>query len=586
MGAGQGGGAAAGAGAQAVQSTPAGFRAPVALALGAAGSLALGGALLYARRQAPAQAPPAKLPAPAPPAPAPEAAPPGGVPGKAEAAPAAGAGRADGAAPASAAEAAAAEKEAAAAAARNSEAAALFAAAASAAARNSLAMIEQSRAGAIERRAAAQRGLEDALAAKDVGRIAEALERARQVGLGVCAATRIAQSIIDPQKVLRDGLTSKELDEMLLLPTEFRGLTEEEAIAAERAACTSMDREQLQERVVELSQYLAMSRLHARARLEQALQTRLEAADTASLKDLSDALALANAEYDEVAARDLADFEAQLQQQHEEAVASATASAVAEAQRRLDAEGEQLRCLAEASLEEVRGARLKEVISLKSGLEAVEEVLSQDEALVRQAHAYNSLSVAVLGLEDAIIAGRSAEAELEALRSAAGKADAFVAELLARLPVASAELCKRAASVPTEPLLRHQLASHLDDLADAAFVPPGSGLLGEVLGRLFRWLYILQPQALPLPSPMQHAASEVSETERNLLALGFAAPGSHTEMDIQRLESAFIHLESSLGGRCRERAATWMAEARAALILRQTLWAVKARVQCLNAALL
>jgi len=456
------------------------------------------------------------------------------------------------------------------------------------AAGGSLAAVEQSKAAAQERRATARRALEEALAAKDVDRIAEALAAARQADLGLCAETRLAQSLVDPARYIRDGLSCEDMDEMLLLPKEFRGLSEAEAIASERAACKSMSREQLQARVVELSRYLAKSRIHARPRLEEALQTRLEAADAASLRDLADALARADAAYNEVAARHLADFQAQLQRQHEEAVAAAAASAAAEAQQRLAAEEEELRALAEAALAQEQCARLSEVIAFNEGLKAVEEVLSQDEALVRQAHAYNSLSVAVLGLEDAIIAGRSAETELEALRAAAAKTDVFVVDLLARLPESSAELCKRAAAVPTEPLLRRHLASQLDHLATAAFVPPGSGLLGELLGRAFRWIYVLQPDAAPLPS--QGAAGRVPEAERNLAALSFAAgplgQGANGDTDVQRLESALSVLEGSLGGLCRERAAAWMEEARSALILRQTICAVKARVQCLNAAVL
>lgn len=416
-----------------------------------------------------------------------------------------------------------------------------------------LAHVDQSQADAAESRGAAQRALEEALRTRDLGIIAEALAGARNAGL-VSAETRMAEGLLEPAQIVRDGLSCEDLDE--LLPKELRGLSEEEAVVAERAACARLNKEELQARVVELSRYLALSRLHARPRLEQALLTRLEAADAASLRDLGEALARADAAHDEATARELAELEVELQQQHEEAVAAATVAAMAEAERAVAAEDEKLREAAEAALQQVR-----------------------------QMNAYNSLSVAVLGLEDAITTGRSALPELEALRVAAGKADAYVEQLLVQLPESCAELCKRAAAVPTEPLLRQRLVSQLDDLAAVAFTPPGGGLLGEVLGRVFRWCYVLTPDAVPLPAP----GGAPQEVERNLTALSCAAlscaaretPG---EVDALELETALACLEGSLGGRCRERAAAWMAELRSALILRQTLWAVKAHVQYLHAA--
>merc|ERR1740123_75453 len=115
--------------------------------------------------------------------------------------------------------------------------------------------------------------------------------------------------------MVHEGLGEEDLAELLQLPERLRGLTEEEARAAEIGACAALDRQQLQARVVELSRYLATSRLHARAWLEQALHMRLQAADAASLRDLQEALARKGEEHDEATAHELHQLQVSLHQQ-------------------------------------------------------------------------------------------------------------------------------------------------------------------------------------------------------------------------------------------------------------------------------
>ncbi|CAK0810700.1 unnamed protein product, partial [Prorocentrum cordatum] len=112
-----------------------------------------------------------------------------------------------------------------------------------------------------------------------------ALEEARAAQLGSSMETQLVESFAEPPRRVREGIGSDELAELLQLPKELRGLSPEDAERQEYAACEGLSREQLEARVVELSRVLAVGRLHGRALLEQALLTRLEAVDAASLKE-------------------------------------------------------------------------------------------------------------------------------------------------------------------------------------------------------------------------------------------------------------------------------------------------------------
>lgn len=468
--------------------------------------------------------------------------------------------------------------------ARATAAAAVVAEAAAAA----LARSDESAAAAAERRANAHAKLQEALATRDTAVIAQALADARAAGLGNNSSVQLAESLTGPLSVVRSGLQCGELDELLsLLPKELRGLSPEAAQRAEQEACEGLSREQLEARVVELSRALATGRLHAKTRLEQALLTRLEAADNASIQDLGEALQRLNEERDAALKVSMAELEADLQKQHEETVQRAQVDADMAVAGLLLGDLEQLRVMAQDVLAEEQSKRLSEVIAQSKGLTALEEVLEQDYAAVQQAHAYNSLSVASLGLEEAIMDRRGALPELEALQAAAAKADAFVDKLLATMPEGCAELCRKPDAVPTEPLLRQQLASQLDDLVAAAFVPPNSGLLGELVGRFFAFLYVLDPDFRPLQSAAT-GAPLAAYASRNLDALCASAAAARPRTDgksgSEELAKAVMLLDGSLTGLCRERAEAWLAEARQVLLLRQAVRAAKAKAQCLSMA--
>mmetsp|Transcript_23266 Transcript_23266/g.42038 ORF Transcript_23266/g.42038 Transcript_23266/m.42038 type:complete len:607 (-) Transcript_23266:78-1898(-) len=476
--------------------------------------------------------------------------------------------RAAEAAEAAAAKAAAAEEEAA----RTKELAELQ--------QRNLELAEEARLASITKREVAEANLRRAMEAEysdlslRVKALGEALDQAKAAGVAASKDVLLAEALVRAEVRAEDALSPERL---LQLPEEFHGLDEVQARAVEAAHCENLSREQLEARVVELTRLLAMARLHATARVDQALMTQLEAADAASLRSLREALVSAEEEYNKAAEVECKALEEELLQKQKDEVEQAIAAARGEATAALEAEREKLETAAAEAVLEVRAERLGDVISLSTGLKSLEKVLLEDDAVVQRARAYNSLSAALICLEDAILAGGGAQAELEALRKASAEVnDAFVTEVLTSLPSSAVNLCRRAAPVPTELLLRQSLSENLGDLAAAAFVPPNSGLLGEVVGRVFRQFYVLGGEPV---------TTEDSEAAGNLAALGRAQRASAAGSGVQ-LREALQNLETSLKGSCRARAGVaWLSEARAALELRQTLSAVKARVQCLNATL-
>jgi len=439
-----------------------------------------------------------------------------------------------------------------------------------------LELAEDARLAGIAKREAAAAKLKTAMdeeypsGSLQVAAVGEALAEAKEAGV-TGKEVHLAEALVRAD--LRSDALSPE--RLLQLPEEFHGLDEAQARAAEQERCETLSREQLEARVIELTRLLAMARLHATARVDQALMTQLEAADAASLRSLREALASAEEDYNKAADVEYKALEEELLQKQKQEVDEAIASARAEATAALEAEREKLEASAKEAVMEARAERLPDVISLNSGLKSLEKVLLEDDAVVQRARAYNSLSAALLCLEEAILAGGGAQAELEALSKASTEVnDAFVTDLLSSLPSPAANLCRRAAPVPTEPLLRQSLSKQLGDLAAVAFIPPKSGLLGEVVGRVFRQLYILGGEPV----------TEDSDAACNLAALGRAQHAAAAGSGVQ-LREAIQNLEATLRGSCRERGMMWLEEARAALELRQTLSAVKARVQCLNATL-
>jgi len=332
-----------------------------------------------------------------------------------------------------------------------------------------------------------------------------------------------------------------------------------------------LDREALEARVVELTKLLASARLHSNARLEQALQTHLANAEIRSLQSLYTGLKEAEADFDKAAEVEYNDLKAALRQQHEEEVMKAVEAAKADAQEELELERQHLLDMAEEAKLEAQADQLEEVMKVHKGLASLELKLKQDDAVVRRAQAYNSLSSTLLGLEDALLSNRSAAPELNALYQAAKEAgDNFVTELVEAIPQSSVELLSRPEPIPTEPTLQRRLATKIDDFAVAALVPPSSGLFGAILARVFRRLYILDGQRVDMP--------QESSAAGDLRLLGQAARREQVREALPLLRAV------SGSARCYVEAFTQ--EASAALQLRQILGAVKARVQCLNASLL
>merc|ERR1711948_125715 len=118
----------------------------------------------------------------------------------------------------------------------------------------------------------------------------------------------------------------------------------------------------------------------------------------------------------------------------------------------------------------------------------------------------------------------------------------------------------------------------LGELVTASFVPPNSGLLGELVARVFRRLYILEAP----PWPNQDTANAPTVVDRNLEVLSRVANPIRRD----ELHTTLECLENSLEGLCRDRSSDWLVATRSQLLLRQMLWVAKARVQCLTTLLL
>eukprot|EP00927_Polykrikos_kofoidii_P066591 TRINITY_DN62162_c0_g1_i1.p1 TRINITY_DN62162_c0_g1~~TRINITY_DN62162_c0_g1_i1.p1 ORF type:complete len:654 (+),score=153.84 TRINITY_DN62162_c0_g1_i1:74-2035(+) len=432
----------------------------------------------------------------------------------------------------------------------------------------------------------AVRSLRDALASKDPQAISEALDTARRSSVGDCAESILAESIVEPGRFLRNTPDYDQLGEILLLHDSLRGLTSLAAAAAEREACASLTVEQLRFRVGELSRHLAANRLYAKPRIEASLMTRLDAADVMSLKHLEEALerlAKSRAASDK---EELISLQQQLQEDHDEQVARASAEATSEMQRVLEEEERRLSAEIEAKILHEQGSRLVDVALTNSGLMSVETALTQDAAIVQRIQAQSSLAVAVLSVEDAILSGHDARAELEALRAVASRADEFSNRMLEGLPEGCWSICEGASSMLGLGLLRQRLASETRELVAAAFVPPAtpgtrSSLLAELIGQFCGKLYSCESSAAK-----SEAFDAATEVQRNLDALAYVAASHRASEEpvsqLAELTAVLIEMESSLVGVCRERASRLLEEMRHVLLLQQVLMAIKARVHCLS----
>lgn len=385
-----------------------------------------------------------------------------------------------------------------------------------------LATAERHRAEEVERREAALSALREATASRDAGLIQAALRGAVDASLGACPEVLAAEDVLADPGLVLEGLSG----------------------------------ETLRERYIELAHDLASSRFHGRAEIEVELASRLEAAEAQCFDRLRQRLDVLQKSRAEEEKATILSFAQKLQQRTLDAVAAAKEAAEEAANEAVTAERAAWKSATEDMVLTQRTARAEEA------------------SIVERALAQSHLSDAILAFEQALLAGRDAPAAFEVLRATARDVDGMSARLLAELP----EDCVREGPVPTEAVLRQHFTAQLRDLVAAAFTPPGGGLLAEIVARLFSSIYILSaPPLRPELLPME----EHAEVAANLQALSRAAvvaPGD--------FEASLRDLEASLQGRCREQAGVWFEEAHRALLLRQTLSAVRARAQCLSAALL
>lgn len=427
-----------------------------------------------------------------------------------------------------------------------------------------VASAESSRLAGIEQRNAAKQALRDAVESKDFAQLQLALAAANEACLGTCAESELAESLVTPSLQLRRALQ----------PAAEATASAAEAAESEFAATADMSEDELRSRVIELSRCVAAGRLYGKVRLEEVLATNLEAAEACSLEIAEEGLKRLKADLDEQALNYYAELETGLIEQHADTVANRKAEASRDAEERLANEDADMQEVSDTTVAFMKSLHLDEVISFSSGLKCTQEAVDDEQSEVERYYARNGLSQALVILEDSILAGRSCEAELEAVRLAAGKADSFVADMLANLPSGCMTLCQQGA-VPTEDAIKKHLPTQLHELASRALLPPGGGLAAELIACFFRNLYVVNSEAHVAVSGEDGAAQEVRRSLDAISRLAQAkSPGE--------LEEALLHLEGSLTGSCVEEAKEWLHETRCALLLRQAIWAAKARVQCLT----
>lgn len=437
--------------------------------------------------------------------------------------------------------------------------------------------LELSRAAAAAEREEARSALRAAVEANDRQKAKEALAMAKKAFLGSTAEVLLAESLT--ATLFPPGDRRAELAAALQTPVEFRGLTEEEAVAAERTKCAGLSEEQLRERVVELSRTLAEARLHSRARLESALMGQFEKTELESLKGLEAGLEQAEKDHAAKAQVELAELEVAMMRERDEVVARAAAAADAEAHSRMEAEKEWLNGVYHAGFMALRTSQLSSAVSANSGLRQLAQTLDEDAALLESVKVYHDLASAVLQFEGALISGKSVRKELEVLRSVAEKSDPFAADIIAKLPAGCLDLCQRDAVVTTA-CLRQTFPAQVKELEVAAFVPPGSyGICGEITGRIFQYIHSLGSGARASEAWASVTGAESSTVRRNVQVLHSVGQ----PRDSSELREAVLRLESSLEGECKARSKSWVEAVRDTLLLRQALLAVKARAACMHA---
>jgi len=441
---------------------------------------------------------------------------------------------------------------------------------AAAASTGALQSLEDKRLALEKRREEVKQELCQAVDARSHARMSAALAAAREVCLGGCWEAKLAASLVEPVAVVRGlkqasgegGVISKASASTL----PVTGSNPEEAATAEKAKCSEMGRQALEDRVVELTTALASARLHAKAKFEEALATHLEEAELLSIGNLREALAHMRAEQGSVLDKELQALEISLRLDHEEAIEKVAQEEALQAKKRLDAELKEIADAAQVARVRQLRAQVPEAMALSESLASLEDTLQRNSGFVKQTAHRNRLSTALLRLEDAMLSGRDAGVELKKLRIVASEADKFVADLLAHLPDSAVDACGRGC-VTSEQSLKEGFLNQRTELVAATFRPPGGGLLAELVGRFFASLYIMEASAVPSGS----SADKVSST---LHALSRA----EISMDMNKLAAL-------PEGPCRQQLQKWVDESKGMLQLWQILSLVKARIQCLQVEL-
>lgn len=393
----------------------------------------------------------------------------------------------------------------------------------------------------------ARREISEALAARDAVRTAKAMLMLQRAALDPLEEAAVARSNLEAA-----AMKDEPVDNM--------------AKHVEFAA--DIPAHDLQSRIKTMTADLAAEWSGSPEDFKRRLSDRLFALEESSLRELHDELVKADEHREEIHSEQLREQSDKCQEQLEEVVAgeAAKATVVADAELASD-DADILHVCADMMMDEL-GSGLDRIALLSLEMASIQKAMSGEEALVRRLHRHNAFSSAVSKLERTLLNGRYANADLKALRGEASSADVFSALLLSMLPPSVEEYCCHPCS-PTEAVLRQRLAGETKGLAATAFAP-GSGLLSELIGQTFAWLYILDADAHP-----PHASPEAA---RNLAVLNRAAQAPD-------VRSAVLELETGLTGSCKEQASPILAETRAALELRQVLAAVSARVRCEHSTL-
>jgi len=249
----------------------------------------------------------------------------------------------------------------------------------------------------------------------------------------------------------------------------------------------------------------------------------------------------------------------------------------------LDAERARLQADIQAALIAERGLRVNEATKARAGLDILEEVLRRDAvALLRRAQDHGTLALAIVCLEHAVESAAGASVELDRLVATAERVDNFSAKVLQAMPSDSKALFRQCGAIPTQSSLVQRFIAEVENLALASLVPPGGGLLAEMVGRIFWWCYVFDATATP--SEQVGSTSEASTTRQNLEVLASAASharGGHSDA----LSQALVNVEASLSDEVAVRSATGFKEIRNALLMRQALLALKSRAHCLSTSL-